>query len=93
MTTLEDPTPSPLEDATVTPVVLGGVRGGPPVPTLRKDTWWVLPVVTATVLTAFVGYADLGRILEQGLLRRRGPAPEPDLAVLLPLPHGQLCPR
>ena len=46
-----------LEDATVTPVVLGGVRGGPEVPTLRRDTWWVLPVVTATVLTLFVGYA------------------------------------
>ena len=46
-----------LEDAKVTPVVLGGVRGGPSVPTLRKDRWWIQPVVTVTVLTAFVGYA------------------------------------
>ena len=46
-----------LEDATVTPVVLGGARGGPDVPTLRKDRYWVQPVVTVTVLTAFVAYA------------------------------------
>jgi hypothetical protein len=46
-----------LEDATVTPVVLGGARGGPSVPTLREDKWWVQPVVTVTVLTAFVGYS------------------------------------
>ena len=46
-----------LEDAKVTPVVLGGVRGGPPVPTLRRDRWWVQPVVTVTVLAAFVAYA------------------------------------
>jgi len=47
-----------LEDAKVTPVVLGGARGGPSVPTLRKDRWWIQPVVTVTVLTAFVGYAS-----------------------------------
>ena len=47
-----------LEDATVTPVVLGGPRGGPDVPTLRKDRYWVQPVVTVTVLTAFVAYAS-----------------------------------
>jgi len=46
-----------LEDATATPVVLGGVRGGPDLPTLRRDRWWVQPVVTVTVLTAFVAYA------------------------------------
>ncbi len=46
-----------LEDAKVTPVVLGGVRGGPSVPTLRKDRWWIQPVVTVTVLAAFVAYA------------------------------------
>jgi hypothetical protein len=28
------------------------------VPTLRKDRWWIQPVVTVTVLTAFVGYAS-----------------------------------
>ena len=27
-------------------------------PTLRRDTWWIQPVVTVTVLTAFVGYAS-----------------------------------
>ncbi len=47
-----------LEDAPVTPVVLGGTRGGPAVPTLRQDRWWIQPVVTVTVLTAFVGYAS-----------------------------------
>ncbi|MGH9096978.1 MAG: hypothetical protein ACRDWB_06110, partial [Acidimicrobiales bacterium] len=48
-----------MEDApvTATPVVLGGVRGGPPVPTLRRDHWWIQPVVTVTVLAAFVAYA------------------------------------
>jgi hypothetical protein len=46
-----------VEDATVTPVVLGGVRGGPSVPTLRRDRWWLPPLVTVTVLTAFVGYS------------------------------------
>jgi hypothetical protein len=49
-----NPTASPA----VTPVVLGGARGGPSVPTLRKDRWWIQPVVTVTVLTAFVGYAS-----------------------------------
>jgi hypothetical protein len=47
-----------LEDAKVTPVVLGGARGGPAVPTLRRDRYWVQPVVTVVVLTAFVGYAS-----------------------------------
>ena len=47
-----------LEDAAATPVVLGGVRGGPAVHTLRRDRWWIQPIVTATVLTLFVGYAS-----------------------------------
>ena len=51
MTTLEVDGPS------VTTVELGGARGGPDQPTLRQDRWWVAPVVTVTVLTAFVGYA------------------------------------
>ena len=50
MTTLEDPS--------VTPVVLGGARGGPDVPTLRTDRYWVQPVVTFAVLTTFVAYAS-----------------------------------
>jgi hypothetical protein len=54
LTTLEDATITPV----ATPVVLGGVRGGPPVPTLREDRWWIQPLVTVTVLTAFVGYAS-----------------------------------
>jgi hypothetical protein len=45
-----------LEDVTVTPVVLGGARGGPSVTTLRRDRWWVPPTVTVTVLTVVVGY-------------------------------------
>ena len=47
-----------LEDASVTPVVLGGARGGPDVPTLRTDRYWVQPVVTFVVLTGFVAYAS-----------------------------------
>jgi len=40
-----------------TPVAIGGTRGGPDVPSLRNDTWWVEPVVTVLVLTAFVAYS------------------------------------
>ena len=46
-----------LENPTPTPVAIGGARGGPDRPTLRKDRWWVEPVVTVTVLTAFVVYS------------------------------------
>ncbi|HVC67726.1 MAG TPA: hypothetical protein VND44_09040 [Acidimicrobiales bacterium] len=42
----------------VTPVVLGGARGGPDVATLRTDRYWVQPVVTFAVLTSFVAYAS-----------------------------------
>ncbi len=49
MTTVEDPT--------TTPVAISGARGGPDKPTLRKDNWWVQPVVTVTILMAFVVYA------------------------------------
>ena len=38
-------------------VVLGGTRGGPDVPTLRTDRWWLQPVITVSVLTAFIIYA------------------------------------
>lgn len=61
MTTVEQPTP-PADitppKAAVTPVVLGGARGGPDVATLRKDRYWIQPVVTLVVLTSFVGYAS-----------------------------------
>jgi len=40
-----------------TKVVLGGTRGGPDVSTLRKDRWWLQPVITTSVLTAFVIYS------------------------------------
>jgi hypothetical protein len=40
-----------------TKVVLGGTRGGPDVSTLRKDRWWLQPVITVSVLTAFIIYS------------------------------------
>ncbi len=40
-----------------TKVVLGGTRGGPDTATLRTDRWWVQPVVTVSVLTAFIIYS------------------------------------
>ncbi len=40
-----------------TKVQLGGTRGGPEKPTLRSDRWWIQPVVTVSVLTAFVIYS------------------------------------
>ena len=46
-----------VDDATGTPVAIGGTRGGPEAPTLRQDTWWVEPVITVTILTAFVVYS------------------------------------
>ena len=46
-----------VENATATPVVLGGTRGGPSVRTLRQDRWWVSPAITVVVLTAFVAYS------------------------------------
>ena len=42
---------------TATQVTLGGTRGGPNVATLRTDRWWVQPLVTVSVLTAFIIYA------------------------------------
>ena len=46
-----------VESATATPVAIGAQRGGPDRPTLREDTWWVEPVVTVVILTAFVAYS------------------------------------
>jgi len=46
-----------VEDARVTPVAIGGTRGGPDRTTLRKDRWWGSVLVTVTILTAFVTYA------------------------------------
>jgi hypothetical protein len=40
-----------------TKVVLGGTRGGPDATTLRRDRWWVQPVLTVSVLSAFVIYS------------------------------------
>jgi hypothetical protein len=45
-----------VESASSTPVEIGE-RGGPDVATLRRDNWWVEPVVTVTILTAFVVYS------------------------------------
>ena len=46
-----------VQEATVTPVQLGGARGGPNVRTLRRDRWWVSPTISVVVLTAFVVYS------------------------------------
>ena len=46
-----------VENPTTTPVVIGAPRGGPDVPTLRKDGWWVEPAITAGVLLSFVIYS------------------------------------
>jgi hypothetical protein len=56
-TTIENAPGTPPPPPTPTPVALGGVRGGPDVPTLRKDRWWLEPAVTFSVLTAFVVYS------------------------------------
>jgi hypothetical protein len=56
VTTLEDATPT-----TVTPVVLGGARGGPSVPTLRQDRW------------VFVAFTDLYvRLVASGTIHDYG---------------------
>ncbi len=53
MTIVEDAEVRP----TVTPVSIGGVRGGPDLTTvLRKDRWWVQPALTVFGLTSFVVY-------------------------------------
>ena len=72
-----------LEDATVTPVVLGGARGGPDVPTLRTDRYWVQPVVTVVVLTAFVAYASWAAFVNKNYYAGASAQPRPHLAVLL----------
>jgi hypothetical protein len=39
-----------------TPVPVPGRRGGPNALTLREDRWWIQPLVTFSILTAFVIY-------------------------------------
>jgi hypothetical protein len=46
-----------VENVTVTPVEIGATRGGPEVATVRQDHWWIQPLVSATVLIAFVTYS------------------------------------
>ena len=82
-----------LEDATVTPVVLGGVRGGPSVPTPRRDRWWVQPVATVTVLTAFVAYATWAAFVNKNYYVGAAAPPRPDLALLLAVPDRELRAR
>jgi hypothetical protein len=60
-TTLEE-APPPVPG---TPVVLGGTRGGPDKPTLRKDRWWIEPAVTFTILTAFSVYATFAAFMNR----------------------------
>ena len=52
---------------------LGGDRGGPDVRTLREDRWWVQPAVTVIAAHGLRRLHDVGRLREQGLLRRRWP--------------------
>ena len=79
-----------VESATATPVAIGAPRGGPDQPTLRKDGWWVEPVGHRHGADRLRRLLDLGRLRGQGLLRRRRPAPRPDLALLLALHRQQL---
>ena len=46
-----------------------------------------------TVLTAFVAYASWAAFVNKNYYAGRGPAPGPDLALLLPLPHRKLRAR
>ena len=48
---------STVQEATATPVVIEGVRGGPPVKTLRRDRWWVGPVIVVLGLSAFAAFS------------------------------------
>ena len=68
-------------------MAIGGPRGGPDKPTLRQDSWWVEPVVTVVVLTAFVVYSTWAAFVSKDYYAGAGPAPQPDLALLLPLPR------
>jgi hypothetical protein len=54
-----------LEDAPGTPVAIGGTRGGPDKPTLRKDRWWIQPAITFTILTAFAVYATFAAFMNR----------------------------
>ncbi|MDA8380776.1 MAG: hypothetical protein M0020_08135 [Actinomycetota bacterium] len=56
MTTIEEVGPAG-NGPSVTPVALGRPRGGPDVPTLRPDRWWIQPTVIFLGLTAFVAYS------------------------------------
>lgn len=46
-----------VENVSTTPVVIGRPRGGPDRMTLRQDRWWVQPLVTGSILVAFVAYS------------------------------------
>ena len=65
-----------------TPVV---IRAGPDRATLRRDKWWIPPLVTAIVLGAFVALRAVGDLRQRRLLRR--PVP---FAVLLTLHRREL---
>ena len=65
MTTTLEEAPPPPGPGPQTPVVIGGTRGGPDKPTLRKDRWWINPAVTATLLTAFVVYSTFAAFMNR----------------------------
>ncbi len=46
-----------------TPVSIGKPRGGPNKATLRKDRWWLSPLLTSAGLSIFVGYATWAAVV------------------------------
>ena len=82
-----------VENVTVTPVEIGGTRGGPDVPTLRQDRWWLQPAVTATVLISFVVYSTWAAFVNKDYYVGATATPGPALAVLLAVPGRQLRAR
>ena len=73
--------------------MLGGVRGGPDVPHLRRDRWWRTPAATVAFLTVFVVYSTWAVFQNAQLLRGRRRAPRPHLALVLAVHHRQLRAR
>ena len=72
---------------------LGGRGAGPTCPPCARTAGGCRPVVTVAVLTAFVGYATWAAFVNKNYYVGAGGAPQPDLALLLPVPHRELRAR